>query len=241
MSEINQKRIIQAMLLTLSVAISFIIAKSSLSDFLLQIVSLLLASYILLQFLSKKISFIRQNKLVINFLLITIVIYTLIFSTGDLFSPLFFLIYFLLFGVALLLEPYSALFLSLISAVFFLFTAGKEFWQEVIQLSSIFLISPLALIFGNQYLKLQEEETKVELLKKEEKILASEVIDQEKTVREWTFEELRKRLIKIWENLEEVLQDEEITEKNRKKINEISNQLSNLLKSGETLEKKISK
>jgi len=241
MSEINQKRIIQAMLLTLSVAISFIIAKSSFSDFLLQIVSLLLASYILLQFLSKKISFIRQNKLVINFLLITIVIYTLIFSTGDLFSPIFFLIYFLLFGVALLLEPYSALFLSLISAVFFLFTTGKEFWQEVIQLSSIFLISPLALIFGNQYLKLQEEETKVELLKKEEKILASEVIDQEKTVRKWTVEELRKRLIKIWENLEEVLQDEEITEKSRKKINEISNQLSNLLKSGETLEKKISK
>jgi hypothetical protein len=37
------------------------------------------------------------------------------------------------------------------------------------------------------------------------------------------------------------LQDEEITEKSRKKINEISNQLSNLLKSGETLEKKISK
>jgi hypothetical protein len=241
MSKTYQRRIIQATLLALSVTISFIVAKSSLSDFTLQIVSLFLANYILLQFLSKKIAFVKQNRLTIDFFLATIVIYTLIFSTGDLLSPLFFLIYFLLFGVALLLEPYLSLFMSIISAILFLFTTGKEFWEEIIQLSSLFFISPLAIILGNQYLKLQEEENEVELLKKEERILTLEIVDQEKTVRQWTVEEFKKRLIKIWENLDEILQEQETTERTKRKINEISNQLSNLLKSGETLEKKISK
>lgn len=241
MSETTQKRLIQAMLLTISISISFIVAKTTLSDFLLQAISLLLSIYILIQFLSKKIAVIRQNKLIIDFFLITIVIYTLIFSTGDLFSPVFFLTYFVLFGVALLFEPYSALFLALVSTIFFLLTTGKEFWQEVIQLTSLFIISPLALIFGNQYLKLKEEETQVEILKKEEKILASEIVSQEKTVRAWTFGELRNKLIKIWENLEEISKDKNLSEKSTNKINEISNQLSNLLKSGQELEKRISK
>lgn len=241
MSETTQKRLIQAMLLTLSISFSFLIAKTTLSDFLLQLVSLLLSIYILVQFLSKKIALIRQNKLIIDFFLITIVIYTLIFSTGDLFSPVFFLIYFLLFGVALLFEPYSALILALVSTVFFLLTTGKEFWQEVIQLSSLFVISPLALIFGNQYLKLKEEETQVEILKKEEKILASEIVSQEKVVRDWTFGELRNKLIKIWENLEGIAKDKDLSTKSKNKINEISNQLSSLLKSAQELEKRISK
>jgi hypothetical protein len=241
MSEENQKRIIQILILAISISLSFILAKSIASEFILQVISFLLAIYISTQFLSKKIDFLKQNKLIIDFFIITILIYTLIFSTGDLFSPVFFLIYFLLFGVSLLLEPYSALFLALISSVFFLFTTGKEFWQEIIQLSSIFLISPLALIFGSQYLKLQEKETKIEMLEKEEKILTQEVVSQEKEVRQWTLGELRSRLIKIWENLEKLSADSGMSKTSRQKLVEISNQLSNLLKSAKTLEKKVSK
>lgn len=126
MSEENQKRIIQILILAISISLSFILAKSIASEFILQVISFLLAIYISTQFLSKKIDFLKQNKLIIDFFIITILIYTLIFSTGDLFSPVFFLIYFLLFGVSLLLEPYSALFLALISSVFFLLQPGKN-------------------------------------------------------------------------------------------------------------------
>lgn len=240
MSENTERRIIQTLLLLLAVSISFILGKG-MPQFTLQVIAFLLACYTTSHFLSRKINAIRNNKTIIDFLLITLAVYTIIFSTGDLFSPAFFLIYFLLFGVTLLFEPFSALLLATISTVFFLLTPQKGFWLEAIQLGSIFLISPLALIFGNQYLKLQEKETEVEILKKEEKILASEVVSQEKAVREWTFGEFRNQLIKIWENLEKISRREDITKGSQQKLTEISNQLSNLLKSAQTLEKKISK
>lgn len=227
--------------MALSVGIAFLVSQSSLADFNLQITSFLIIIYMLLQFIAPKIPFLSQNKMTLDLTLAITTIYLIVFSTGALSSPVFFLIYFLLFGIALLFEPYSALNLAIISTAFFLLTPTKDFWPELIQISSVFLIAPLAIIFGNQYLKLQEEELRVEKLKKEEKDLVSEIVFQEKTVKDWTWGDLRKRLVKIWENLELLIRNENLKESEKQKLTEISNQLSSLLKSAKNLEQKIAK
>ena len=67
------------------------------------------------------------------------------------------------------------------------------------------------------------------------------MVDQEKSVKKWTNEDLRKRLIKIWNNLDLIIKDEGITDGHKQKLYEISNQLGKLLKSGADLEKRIEK
>jgi hypothetical protein len=174
-------------------------------------------------------------------MLITLAVYLIVFATGALFSPVFFLVYFLLFGIALLFEPSAAFSLAIISAAFLLLTPRKDFWPEILQLLSLFLISPLAIIFGTQYIKLQQSEQNVEMLKKQEGMLVGEVVSQEKEVKKWTFGDFRQRLIKIWENIDQIASDSRLDAKHKQKLLEISNQLSNLFKSAGEMEKKVEK
>jgi hypothetical protein len=103
------------------------------------------------------------------------------------------------------------------------------------------MITPFALIFASQYKKIYQNEQEIEYLKKEENILLKEVVAQESQVKNWTAKEFKQRLIKIWENLEKVSSDSSITAFGKQKLKEISNQLANLLKSADEMEKKIEK
>jgi hypothetical protein len=236
-----QKTLIHTLVLVCAVGIAFLWSNSSLEAVSLQFISFLIFIYLSLQFLSKRIVLVAKNKLVIDFILITLAVYLIVFATGALFSPVFFLVYFLLFGISLLFEPSAAFSLAIISAAFLLLTPRKEFWPEILQLFSLFLISPLATIFGTQYINLQQSEKNVEMLKKQEGMLVSEVVNQEKEVKKWTFGDFRQRLIKIWENIDQIASDPQLLDRHKQKLSEMSNQLSNLLKSADEMEKKVSK
>lgn len=117
--------------------------------------------------------------------ILTLIIFTLIFSTGALSSPLFFLLYFLLFGLALLFEPGSSLFMVFISSfIFLMIPEKKDLFSELLQLASLFMIVPLALIFGKQYIKLMQSELEVKSLTKEEKIFTKKIDEQQKQIAE---------------------------------------------------------
>lgn len=236
-----EEKTIQALLLGLSIGLAFIISQTSLSDYLLQVIAFCSISYLLIEALSRKNKITLQNKLISSFILFTFVTYLIIFSTGSLFSPAFFLLYFLLFGVAFIFGSYMAIVVSVISIIIFFATPKKELLNEVLQILSIMLIAPVSFTFAKLYEKSKEEETKVAILKKEEELLTKEVIEQEKAVRDWTSSNFKARLIKIWENLERLAQQENISASQKQKITEISNQLSGLLRSAQMLEKKVSK
>jgi hypothetical protein len=92
--------------------------------------------------------------------ILTMVVLLLIFSTGGLSSPLFFLSYFLLFGISFLFEPTLAITYSLILIVFLGSQSGfgspqNNFTESgsLLKLFSLLLVSPLALFFGQQFLQ----------------------------------------------------------------------------------------
>lgn len=80
------------------------------------------------------------------------VVLLLIFQTGGLSSPLFLLLFFILFGVAIVMEPYIIFALVLSWIVLFLpFLGQGETLPNLIRIGSLVLISPLSYLFGRIY------------------------------------------------------------------------------------------
>ncbi|MFH1601468.1 MAG: hypothetical protein ABIB61_00745 [Candidatus Shapirobacteria bacterium] len=113
----------------------------------------LIAGLVIIWFLKHKLFCQEQNLThkTIDALILTIVILLLVFATGGASSPLFFLIYFLLFGLSFLFEPPITITLAFILLVFLTPTVQNS--QEIAALLSLFLITPLALYFGQLYLR----------------------------------------------------------------------------------------
>jgi len=235
------KRILKhTLILTISFIFSFIWTKSEiLSPYTLQLTAFLVIVYLISQSIIKKNPNLLKFKILIEVSIISLVVFLLVFSTGALFSPLFFLMYFLLFGVSLLFEPESAITLSLVAGIFFLFTPKKDFLHEILQLSSLVIISPLAVIFGKQYLKLLQSESKIKILETEGKALEEEVVRQEKEVKNWTSNILSQKLVQIQKGLNSVLKDKNISESEKEELKNIFFQIYQVFKSGKEMEKKI--
>ncbi|HSV94691.1 MAG TPA: hypothetical protein VLH94_01780 [Spirochaetia bacterium] len=126
----------------------------------------LTGALILLYFVSKLIfRRVTQPSFVATLVLVSISL-LLIFSSGGISSPIFFVLYFLLFAIALLLSPSQAAIASTTLVIIL-------FWQNyqdltslvIIDLLTLILITPLAIIFSNNYLKYLQSEGKIYLLK----------------------------------------------------------------------------
>jgi cell division protein FtsB len=235
------KNFLNYLILILALGLAFSFSRLEfLASFNLQMIALATVIYIAFQFINRKTKIFDEEKTLIDFSLITFVIFLIIFSTGSLSSPLFFLIYFLLFGISLLMNPTAAFTLAIISTLFFLLNYNKNYlFAEFLQLASIFLIAPLASIFGTQYLKLLQSEQKISLLTKEGEKLEKEVEEQETQVKSWTLGEFRQRLINIWDALDEITSDSSLKSSTKQKLAKISQELSELLKSGKEMQKKV--
>lgn len=235
------KRILKhTLILSLSFVFSFFWTNNkSLSIYTLQLTAFLILTYLIFQAVTKKNSNLLRFKILFDVSILSFVVFLLVFSTGALYSPLFFLMYFLLFGVSLLFEPESAITLSLLAGIFFLFTPKKDFLLEILQLSSLVIISPLAVIFGKQYLKLLQSESKIKILEVTEKALEEEVVRQEKEVKNWTSNTLSQKLAEIQKGLNTVLKDKNIPDKEKVELKNIFFQIYQVFISGKEMEKKV--
>ncbi|MFH1971336.1 MAG: hypothetical protein ABIJ05_03065 [Patescibacteria group bacterium] len=209
------------------------------SQYTLQLNAFLVLIYLIFQAITKKNLDLLKFKILIDVSIISLIVFLLVFSTGALFSPLFFLMYFLLFGVSLLFEPESAITLSLVAGIFFLFTPKKDFLHEILQLSSLVIISPLAVIFGKQYLKLLQSESKIKILEVEGKALEQEVVRQEMEVKNWTSNILSQKLVQIQKGLNQVLKDNNVPDKDKEELKNIFFQIYQVFTSGKEMEKKV--
>ncbi len=95
-----------------------------------------------------------------------------IFSTGGILSNLFFLVYFLLFAVAFIMDPRSVFIFPLATIIIFWTQIFQnDITANIIKMASLAILSPLAYFFGIQFRKNDKQED--EILKTKERTTSS--------------------------------------------------------------------
>ena len=115
------------------------------------------------------------KQLLIILLLITL---ALIFLTGEISSPFFFLLYFLTFSVAFFFNP-KIVFLVTGTLIILLFpsTLRTDLTRNLIMLFSLFLLSPIAFFLGSDYQQKRRIKKTMQDIKQKEKIIEKKVED----------------------------------------------------------------
>ena len=140
----------------------------------------------------------------------------LITITGNLYSPLFFLLYFLGFGITFIFEPVTVFVFAIGVILVFLPEALKNgSIESYIRIGSVALISPLAYFFGREYKDRDEEEAEIESMKDRSQEAANTISQDIKKVLEDEKSTLPEKDV---EKLNEVLEEtEELREESKEK------------------------
>lgn len=134
------------------------------SSYIVPLIGLLIVLYLIFSLRKgfANIFTLDGNSIWVIFIINTVIL-LVIFGTGNISSSLFFLLYFLLFGIAFVFEPVSVFIFVLGSILVFLPDALlNDTLGNFIRLGSLALISPIAFFFGKEYRKNDEEEEKLE-------------------------------------------------------------------------------
>lgn len=162
----------QFFLLATSFLLIFIWDKSPLSGYTIQAILLGIIAYGAVTLLVEK----RKKKIhiagSIGIFVLNTASFLVVFATGGFSSPLFFLLYFVSFGIAFALEPVSVFIFSLGAAlVFFPSVMTDNVLANSLRLASLILISPLAFLFGRESHKMQPNKPKAKSKKHKKKII----------------------------------------------------------------------
>lgn len=137
---------------------------SPLEPYTLQLVGLLTLLYVGTHSLRRHYpKLFHRSSVTLDLTILTSMILLLITETGALTSPLFFLLYFLLFATSMLYEIEATLVLTGALILYFLFLPGTNLsdLMHLSQLGALIMITPLALFTGHQYeVSLEEKETR---------------------------------------------------------------------------------
>ena len=145
------KENINLIILILSTLLGFIFPKILFKKYALEMSALLLIFF----YLTKHYLVAKFTKLkIIESSLVILIILTIVNSTGGINSPLFFLIYLLLFFIALLEKPYISFTIALTLILSYLTLYYKTLnFETLVLIFSLILITPFALYLGNEYLE----------------------------------------------------------------------------------------
>lgn len=136
-----------------------------LTPYSLQLVAVLILAYASIHWL-KQGRRLRRSHIPLDLTLLTCIIILLVVETGALASPLIFLVYFLLFAVAMLWQIETTLTLTATLLVFFLLYPGTNLADlgHLGELVALVMITPLALFTSHQYEEMLEEKKKAAAL-----------------------------------------------------------------------------
>lgn len=236
------KFLLHSLFLIIAVVLAFFwTSNPSLSYYTLQLIAVFVVFFFINQIISRHHR--QKINLTIDSVVFTMIILLLVISTGGLTSPLFFLIYFLMFGLALLFEPLITVSLTVAIVLFFLFTPSQtEPMKEILQLFSLILITPVALFFGKQYLKVLVDEEKIKILEEESEIMEGDIKKEETDILLWTSLELKSHLADILDETSQLLADiAHLTSNQKERLLKIRQRTIKLLESGLKLEKEVDK
>ena len=204
------KFLLQILVLALSFVLVFLWENSPLSDFTIQTLAVLVIVYLVVAARKRGKGFLTLGgEGPWGIFILNSIILLLVFSTGSINSTLFFLLYFLGFGIAFVFEP-VAIFVFIIGAgLVFLPDALKgDTFSNLLKLGSLLLISPLAYFFGREYRKSDKEEANIEAIEERTKEAADT----------------------ISEDVEEIIKDDKqyLKEEDMQKLNEILEETEDL-------------
>lgn len=130
----------------------------------------------ILYYLVKSILRLRHRSyLILDACAFTFLVSVLVLTTGGITSPFFFLIYFLVCAIALLIDWPTALAASLGYICFFIFSLPVgSIAGHLIPLGSIALLTPFAILLGQEHHKLLQEENKIHQMEKIQAYLENE-------------------------------------------------------------------
>lgn len=164
-----------------------------LSQYSLQLTGALVIAYFAFKFILRSSN---QNKLNLpSTLILNIICLLLVFSSGGISSPLFFILLFLVFALALLFEPIQAAIVAFILVSLFVFQSYQSMdTTKIVNLLSLILITPLAILFSRNYLEILEDRGTINLLEND---LQRTQIDSLM----WVSTQAKPSLIKVLETL----------------------------------------
>lgn len=171
------------------IAISFLIAFSIvqvpfLNPYIVQFLAFFIIIYFSFSLIRKKRNPNAQlfgNTSDIVILIISILL--LISVSGNIYSPLFFLIYFLGFGITFIFEPISVIIFATSALLYFLPEAIKNgSIESFLRIGSILLIAPLAFFFGEDVKEKNQDEEKLEELKERDQETSENIISDVKAI-----------------------------------------------------------
>lgn len=204
------KAVLQSILLLLSFGFVYIWQRSPLSQYTIQALGFLVFLFILISAKKGKkdpnpISLFGNSSWVI-FILNTIIL-LLVFSTGGFSSSLFFLLYFLGFGIAFVFEPITV-FVFVIGAILTFLPQAliDNMAENLLKLGSLGLISPLAFFFGKEYIKGEKQEEEIEKIKERTKDAADTISKDVEEVMEDEKSNLKQKDV---EKLNDILEETE--------------------------------
>lgn len=154
------KEIVHSVVLIFSIALAFVLARTGLSKYDLQLTAVLFIVF----FVTKKFLIKTDAKSrLIESVIFTLIIVSIVNSTGGVTSPFFFLIYFLLFSLSLLLEPIISITATLTLIIMFLLSLPEN--QDLSRLLPIFslaFITPFAMLLGQEYFELKNSKLTIQ-------------------------------------------------------------------------------
>jgi hypothetical protein len=168
---------VQSATLAISFAVVYIWENSPLKDNSFQLLGLLIALYLILVARKKGRTLfqIGEHGNVGIFILNTLVL-LLIFSTGGLDSPLFFILYFIAFGIAFVFDPLMVFVFIAGAVLVFIPQVGTiNTSADILKIASIVLVSPLAYFFGREYRKSDSQDEQLNATIEREKEAADTI------------------------------------------------------------------
>ncbi len=221
-------------LITATVLTLFWTANPQLSAYTLQLIAFLVILYFLgrTQITKPDLVFLLDG------LIFIIVSLLLVTQTGGLTSPIFFLLYILLFGLALLFDPLITLTLSL--TLSFLFYNQATNLNAFLEIIGLLLMTPVALFFGRQYLKVLEQEEKIKIIIKKKVEVEKEITQKDEDTSLWLGLVFKDHVNRILDNSSNLLADiSRLTPLQKEGLQKIHESAKRLMKMGERLKKEI--
>lgn len=209
-NETNLRTIYTNFVLFILLLLAFAWVQTDLNNYTPHLVVLLILFYLGIHF--KVLNKLGNDSLSLDMYIATAVIALLVFSTGSLSSPVFFLLYFLLFGASLLISTTSSYVITIVVSILLATSLELNIVTELFQIISLFLIAPIAAFFGKQYLKSLADQNKINLLEADAQMIRDELIDSKesgetsaKMVAGWNKALIKKPLTSIWQEVDELL------------------------------------
>ncbi|MBI2326217.1 hypothetical protein HYU91_02400 [Candidatus Collierbacteria bacterium] len=222
---------LHTLFLILSLGLTYLWTKNpSLSPFNLQATGLLILFYFVTKFVTGKA---KSTQNTLDAIIFTTITFLIVTTTGGVHSPVFFLLYFLLFALSLLFEPIQSIILSLLLIALFGYDLSNNFDNPaLINLITLFLTTPIAMIFGKKYLQTLEDLGRIKQLNK--------IISEEETdTLLWLTTRARPTLISLLDTTSLIISSNLLPGRLQDRLKQLHQDLISLHQSAQTLENDI--